>query len=389
MRLSYSSVSTYQNCPLSYKLRYVDRLPTKKTPQLSYGSSLHSILAYFYDTLHKKPLALDKLIEHFPGFWESEGYQDPSEEKTYFEHAIEVLTQFYHTNIDKFQPPVALEHKFGIELDYCTLTGIIDRVDRLPSGSFEVIDYKTNRKLPPKSKIHSDLQLSIYHLACQEVWGIEPEKLTLYFLIPNTKISTNRTDEEIKRTKSLIARTCDDIQTGKFQPRQNPLCPWCDFQPYCPYHKHKFEDQNTSILAKNALEIESVINEFIAIKESAKELGTRLNELNEIIHAYCNERDTVCLSSENGEIVRNKRITQGYNVDKLREILNPLGLWEQIITVDSTMLKQLIGSSDVSDELRRQIQSAVETEETSYTLHIKRGNSTDENKKSGTGKGDN
>ena len=53
MRLSYSSISMYTNCPLSYKFAYVDRLPRKKSPALSFGSSIHDALKVFYSVYNK------------------------------------------------------------------------------------------------------------------------------------------------------------------------------------------------------------------------------------------------------------------------------------------------------------------------------------------------
>ena len=45
--------------------------------------------------------------------------------------------------------------------------GTIDRIDRLPSGGIEVIDYKTGNITSQKSVAES-LQLSIYALACRD-----------------------------------------------------------------------------------------------------------------------------------------------------------------------------------------------------------------------------
>ena len=60
-------------------------------------------------------------------------------------------------------------------------TGMIDRIDRLPSGGIEVIDYKTG-KLSSQKGVQESLQLSIYALACRDALGLgTPEKVTLYF----------------------------------------------------------------------------------------------------------------------------------------------------------------------------------------------------------------
>jgi len=378
MRLSYSSISTYQNCPLAYKFRYIDRLPTKRTPQLSFGSSVHAALACFYDVPHPKPCSLEELLKYLADAWESEGYQDQSEEQTYFKHAEEILTTFYHRNIGDFQVPIALEHKFEIDLNVCTLTGIIDRVDKLPDGSYEIIDYKTNRKLPPKSKIESDLQLSIYHLACKEVWGITPEKLSLYFLILDEKISTKRTDNDVRKTKAIIRKVHEDISAQKFQARKNPLCPWCDFQAHCSYCKHdvrpaKRQEENKISAGRSldaSFEIEQAVNEFISIKEKLQEFDLRLSELQNIIHAHCERHNINSLNAQKGTILRNKRVVQSYNVNKLKEVLAPHGLWEQILTVNGSSLKKLIGSDTTEEELKESIRDTIENEDTGYALHV-------------------
>lgn len=375
MRLSYSSISTYQNCPLSYKFRYVDRLPTKRTAPLCFGSSLHAILAYFYDSSSAKPQALDELLEFLPQVWESDGYADHSEEQTYLQRAKEVLTQFYHTNIDDFQIPLALEHKFSINLDCCTLTGIIDRVDKLPNGCLEIIDYKTSKRLPPKSKIHSDLQLSIYHMAGLELWGAEPEKLSFYFLIPNTKISTKRNQNDINKTKSEIATVCEDMESKIFEAKQNPLCPWCDFQDRCPVHSGESMIRHNNLSDQQEPQIEDAVSEFFATKKKLEDYRTRLHELEKIIHSHCEQQNIGCLNSPAGEILRSKRVTQSYDVSKLRNILGPQGLWEEISTVDIERLRTLINSNDVDPNLKEQIKSALEAEELSHILSIKKSNS--------------
>ena len=51
------------------------------------------------------------------------------------------------------------------------VSGSIDRIDRLPSGGIEVIDYKTGRVSSQKG-VDESLQLSIYALACRDALGL-------------------------------------------------------------------------------------------------------------------------------------------------------------------------------------------------------------------------
>ncbi len=373
MRLSYSSISMYQNCPLSYRFAYIDKLPTKKTPALSFGGSLHAVFKYFYDVPTPHPPSLEELLNYLPQVWEKAGYLDASEEANYFAHAKEIITKFYNANIKDFKLPYVLEHRFQVELDNCTLSGIIDRMDKLASGGYEIIDYKTNRRLPPKSKVEEDLQLSIYYLAAKSVWGFEPEKLTLYFVLPNEKISTTRNKDDIEKTKKLINETVESIKTEQFEPREGPLCDWCDFQPHCHLRKHKFmRKEEAESKPISTLEIEKAVDEYLSLKLKTKEIEARVKELQEIIHKFCENEGLCRLYSDKGSISRSPRISKvEYNQEKLREILSPLGLWEKILKVDTKLLNDLLQSDTLEEEVKKMIELTKEVEEISYVLYVK------------------
>ena len=184
MRLSYSSINTYETCPAKWRFQYQERLPTGSSPFLAFGDSIHKALYRFHDRPVPVAPSLGDLWEFLDEEWVTEGYADDAEARLYFEHARQVLSDYHSENADGFRIPAALEYRFSIDVEGVTLSGVIDRMDRLPGGGYEIIDYKTNRRLPPKHRLERDLQLSVYALAAREVWGIEPEKLTLYFLLP-------------------------------------------------------------------------------------------------------------------------------------------------------------------------------------------------------------
>ena len=64
---------------------------------------------------------------------------------------------------------LAVEQRFRFELDATTLTGYIDRIDRLPDGHLRLIDYKTSKSAMKQDEAEQDLQLALYALACREV----------------------------------------------------------------------------------------------------------------------------------------------------------------------------------------------------------------------------
>ncbi len=284
LKLSYSSISVYEKCPLQYKFQYVDRLPMEPTPALSFGASLHSVLEWFYSVGTPHPPKLEELLAKLDELWVSEGFDriranspgnGQDQEEKYKAHAREVLTIFYHSNASSFRLPLALEHRFSLDLGDFLLTGCIDRVDRHPDGSYEIIDYKTNRRLPTLDQLREDLQLPIYQLAASEIWGIIPAKLTFYYLLPNQKYSTGgfdatRMEMAINRIREVARR----IGEGHFQPKRNPLCPWCDFAAQCPLIA-----EGRSELAYLADRYADLLHRRRIIEDMMSEIADRIDEL--------------------------------------------------------------------------------------------------------------
>lgn len=87
------------------------------------------------------------------------------------------------------------------------ITGSIDRIDRLPSGGIEVIDYK----------IAASLQPSIYALACRDARSLgAPERAMLYFAESALRLSTARTDEQLDLALADVLARVSRMHAGEF-----------------------------------------------------------------------------------------------------------------------------------------------------------------------------
>lgn len=348
MRLSYSSINTYETCPAKYRFQYEERLPTSPSPALSFGDSLHRALHRFHARPVPIPPSLEELLETLDEVWVSDGYANEAEEAAYREHARQVLAQYHRENADAYRIPAALEFRFEIEVEGVTLSGVIDRMDRIPGGGYEIIDYKTNRRLPPRERVERDLQLSIYHLAAREVWGIEPERLTLYYLLPGQRMTTARTRAHIDELRRRIATVAERIAAGRFEPKQNPLCDWCAFRPRCPLFRHAYERQE----GDPAPRMTAVVDEWISLKRRTREIARRLEELAPLIHAFCEEHGYRRLFGSDGAAVdrRPQHVTEPVD-ERVRGILEPLGLWDRVVSVDPEKLSALIESRILPPEV--------------------------------------
>jgi len=112
--LSYSSINTYETCPAKFRFQYEERVPTKQSPALSFGDSLHQTLYHWHNRPVPVPPPLEEMYEILDAVWVSDGYSSEAEELTYRDHAAAVLAQYHRENSGQFRIPAALEFRFTV-----------------------------------------------------------------------------------------------------------------------------------------------------------------------------------------------------------------------------------------------------------------------------------
>ena len=205
--------------------------------------------------------------------WIADGYPDPQQEARNRAHAVDILTRFHRDNVATYSLPVALEERFAIEVDGVTVSGQIDRMDRHPDGTYEIIDYKTSRRLPSLTTVEESLQLSMYHLAARETWGIEPSTLTLYFVVHGQPLSTpGRTEAQIQAVRRHVVTIAERIDARRFEPKTSKLCDYCDYQPICPAFRSAGERRR----GEGDAEMGARVDEWVRLADDAARAGVQL-----------------------------------------------------------------------------------------------------------------
>lgn len=297
MKISYSAFDTFNRCPLQYKFSYVDRVKVPEKPEFFFGSLIHSIVQY---ALTKDPIIppLDELTTILKTKWRDDVFPSKQESEQYFDFGMEMLRKFHAGLKPGLRNIVATEKRFQIPLnEKHILSGVIDRVDKLPFGGYEVVDYKTSKKLPTQIDVDKDKQLCIYNLAVNNLWpDIKDIRLTLYFLKFDTQISTKRRADEVEEIKEEIIDTAERIEKeNEYLPKDNPLCDWCDYQKMCPLKKHKFTP-NTEAQEEN---IDNIISDYLAAHKTIDDLEPK-------IHAHLDKKGLERYYHNKGIITRGK-----------------------------------------------------------------------------------
>lgn len=373
MRLSYSGIDTYKTCGLKYKFREIDKLPEPKSKEAVFGTLIHSTMKFIHDPALVSP-TVEQALDHFAKNWNSDIWKDEIEERTAFAQGVEMIQRYYQHNRPSEARIITLESRFGLEIDGGNgakhiLSGIIDRIDKTDDG-YEIIDYKTARKMPSQDKVDHDLQLTIYLRAFLERYPAERANLdkitvSLYYLKHGVKLSSKRTEADLALLDQTVLEVVKSIEEKKFDPILSPLCDWCGFQPVCPLWKHKFKTEIKDV-AKS--EGEQAVEEFLALRAKTSEEKKRLAELQEIIMRYMDQEGLERLFGSTGIVGKSVRTSYSYDEAKLRELLTPLGKWENVVKIDGVALKTVLAALPMA--VRKQAEEYREKKE-SVSLSVK------------------
>ena len=163
-RISYSQISMYSDCPLRWKLNYVDRLSISESNiHLIFGSAMHEVLQkyleiMYYDSaknadlLNLDEMLRDKLIEQFKIAEEEDGKAPCTKEELteFFDDGILIIDFFKKRRNQYFskrdweligcEVPIDVDLKNNIKI-----IGYLDVVMRhIPTDSIKIIDIKTS-----------------------------------------------------------------------------------------------------------------------------------------------------------------------------------------------------------------------------------------------------
>ncbi|MDD4859965.1 MAG: PD-(D/E)XK nuclease family protein [Dehalococcoidales bacterium] len=373
--LSYSQISLYQSCPLSYKLQYIDGLKAKERGYFSFGSTMHLCAEYFFRVKVPPPPTLDELMQFYEKNWLSEGYESPEEELRYKAYGKDILTKFQEIHNQDFNIPIATERSFNIDIDGVKLRGFIDRVDKLPTGGLAIVDYKTNRDLFTAEHLENDLQLTLYQIAAEKIWQLPVEKLTLYHLRSNTACTcAPRHSARLEEARQLVVEVAGNIAAGKFPATENQFCP-CDFPEHCPYHRHEYlinESQDTQQASLLPVLTADTVEEYAALQKQIKELQLKLDEVKQEIIGYCQSQGMNRVYGKEHAITYKLVERAGFDEDVLHTLLEQAGLWSRVLSFDPALAKQLSGDESIALDIRKQIEALRKVMSSSPQLWVRK-----------------
>ena len=256
VRLSFSRIDTYRTCPRMFRYRYVDRLPGKPAPALSFGTSVHEALERFYDRKLPEEPSEDELVGFLYEAWDTTGFRevDRAEQTRWYRQGQDVLRRYHRRVTGSYKLPVATEAWFELPFEDAVVVGSIDRVDD-DDGVLRVVDYKTNKRVKDRDRVKRSLQLSIYALACEHLYGELPGTVSLDFVVAGREIVVDVDDLDLDAARHAVSETAAAVKANAYEPTPMRLCDWCDFRAVCPAWEGQDADE---VLGPAMLELQQL-----------------------------------------------------------------------------------------------------------------------------------
>ena len=252
LMLSASDIETYRACPLRYKFARVLRIPREPTLNQRFGILVHQVLERFHEQGTLAPAERPAgefgesggradILRLLDIAWRRGGFGDSDEERQLREKARVALIR-YEQRLGGEESlreagsgtPRWFERSFSFPLGPHQVRGRVDRIDELPGGGYELIDYKTGLPKHP-SQLREDVQLALYSVAARETWQLEATARTYYYVLDDQRVSLGVDDARDEWITATVAEVGAAILAQGFEPTPSrPVCAMCDYRIACP-----------------------------------------------------------------------------------------------------------------------------------------------------------
>ena len=246
LALSASDIDLYRICPLKYKFARVfaipagaDDQPALRDPDPPGAGALPRRGAARGEASRGRARSaggLDRLLALFEAGWRRAGFGSADDELQYRDRAVAALARYYERHVALDASPVWLERGFAFGIGPHQLRGRVDRVDRLPDGGYELIDYKTGEP-ERRGRARATTSSSRSTGSARARRGtIDAAHGSYWYVLDGRE---GRRSRARPTTASGSSAPCSRSARGS-RPRTSSrgpryeVCSWCDYRLICP-----------------------------------------------------------------------------------------------------------------------------------------------------------
>jgi RecB family exonuclease len=392
---SISQLGKFENCPLQYRLIYVDGIKREEEGVEAFlGQRFHEVMEWLYRERAFRIVPLEELLVYYEKQWAEKWHDEvkiAKKERTADDYRLmgrRFIEDYYkrHHPFDEGRV-LALEKYIRFPLAEGTrykCKGIIDRLVQAPDGAFEVHDYKTGASLPEQADLDKDRQLGLYQIGVQTLWPEAKEvRLIWHMAAFDLEMRSRRTSEALEGLRKDIAELIDRIEAEQeFAPNESTLCNWCPYWDLCPLKKHLVK---LEALPENRWKDEpgvAIVDAYAeqwrkkrALETEVKAVEVELGELKDAAIAFAEKEGVQVIGGTDARlrVTGKERIVSPAKGSDEREALERelrlAGVWDEVATLDTSALEKAVTEGKWTGDLLERIKDYIRAERR-YTVSL-------------------
>jgi RecB family exonuclease len=302
---SYSRLRRFGQCPLSYKLHYVDRLPARSSAESDLGRVLHRTLEDLVRdhvrTGRNGPLDVAIAAATYQRVWSESRLSDPA----VFGEGLGLAKRWAaREGVVDPEAVLGIEREFELEIAGVRFVGALDRADRIAPDAVRIRDYKTGRIPPSRQEVDESLQLAIYDLVAAQLWPwAKRVEVGLDLLRHDRVVWTERSEAQREATWRYVFAMVERIETAEHYPaRITTLCSHCDQRTHCPAYGNALSARPCAATADPS-DLAAVAREREELAGCIKIASTRKDALDEVLTHRLARQDELVLEGRRYRLV--------------------------------------------------------------------------------------
>lgn len=253
MKYSYSSISSFETCPYSFKLMYIDYKDRINNFFAEHGTLMHNCFEQFFNGNLESYELTKYFTDNYDIFVKADAPDYPAGMKErYIEQGIEFFNNFSFEKDD--YEITNIESKIDFELaPGITFTGRPDLVLKSKkTGKYGLWDYKSSAPFRTNKRTGEEItdtkklegyykQMYLYAHALREHKNIPIETITLWFTRPDRKVTVEWEEEKEKKAIKWAIDVINRIKKEEEFPYNNSEKFFCDnlcsVREHCEYRQ--------------------------------------------------------------------------------------------------------------------------------------------------------
>ncbi|OGR62414.1 MAG: hypothetical protein A2X31_01760 [Elusimicrobia bacterium GWB2_63_22] len=371
LAFSYSKMSLYEECPLKYKFKYIDKIKEEPKFYFAFGSAIHAALEFLYSVRNPPFPTIEEVCEDFRREWNlksylEKGYRTQQRSDDDYQKGLLMLKAYYEHNRARFAPPFLVEYATDVEVDGLLVRTISDRIEHLGGGEITIIDYKTGKDVKREpaqlymyqkiTEMDPRLREKIAETYGTRVAAVKIRELLYYHVPTNKEYHFERAgDKEIGGFWERVLGVADSIRGLKFDPTPaERACSWCDYKSLCPAffggHPHNAA-QPAAVPGEN---IEVLVDRYGRLKERMDELQAQLDQVADSIARAAKDGAEYAGSQYTARVKKQSK-WEFKDRDAVIKILNQFDLYKDALTLTLTGITNVLESAGLQEEARKKL----------------------------------